>query len=152
MKKQNYGHRWTDEEFKKLIGGWLEGKSLDELGREFSCTRHGIHKAITRLRKDGIPLPRRKHGHAAGRKNCPWTQQEVEYLVRRREDQVSADQIALELDRSFLAVQNMIALLRKEGVEVKMLGMGVRRLWNPEILKAALVGRGLKKEENLAQA
>lgn len=143
MKRVNNGHRWTQDEFKRLIGYWLEGKELDEIAAIFKCTGKGINAMVGRLRREGIPLPRRTKGHRAGRSNTPWTSEEVEYLVRRRNEQITAEQIGNELGRSFLAVQAMIRVLRAEGVPVKMLGQGVRRLWNPEALKAAIAGRGL---------
>lgn len=135
------GHRWTDKELKRLMGRWLAEVEIDEIAREFQTTHYAINKQIGRMRQEGIPMPRRNAGHVAGRNNKPWTPQEAEYLIRRREDQVTAEKIADELDRSFLGVQGMIRQLRKEGVPVKMLGNGVRRLWNPEVLKMILHGR-----------
>ena len=147
MKKQTNGHRWTNDELLKLISGWIEGKELDELADMFGCTRHGINKQVSRLRRDGVVLPRRQNGHLAGRRNQPWTQSEVEFLVRRRNDSVSAEQIGVELGRSFLAVQAMIQNLRKEGIDLRMLGCGVRKLWSADTLKGAVAGRGLLPPE-----
>lgn len=73
----------------------------------------------------------------------PWTQSEVEYVIRRRNDKISAEQIAEELDRTFLGVQALIQKLRKEDVPIRMLGSGKRRLWDVSALKAACVGRSL---------
>lgn len=137
-------HRWTDAEMKRFIGLWIAGRELDDIAREFTTTRYAINKMAGRLRRDGVPLPRRNAGHRAGRRNTLWTPQEVEYLVRRRNDKISAEQIAEELDRSFLAVQGMLQRLRLEGVSVRRLGQGTRRLWNPDSLRAAIVGRGLR--------
>lgn len=148
VKKTNTGHRWTDTELKKLIGLWLEGRELEDIAKEFNTTRFAINGAILRMRRDGIPIPRRNQGHKAGRRNQLWTPQETEYLVRRRNDKATAEQIAVELDRSFLAVQSMIRVLRGEGVPVKMLGNGARRLWNPQDLKIAIAGRGLVQQED----
>lgn len=148
MKKVNNGHRWTNDELLKLIGDWVSGIDIDEIAKSFQCTRFGINKQILRLRQDGISVPRRTSGHKAGRHNKPWTQAEIEYLVRRRNDKATAEQIATELDRSFFAVQAMIQTLRKEKIPVKMLGMGVRRLWNPEVLKVSIAGRNLIPAEN----
>jgi biotin operon repressor len=136
--------RWTEEEIKKFIGLWLGGKELDDIALEFGSTRYAINKLAGRLRRDGIPLPRRNAGHRAGRRNKLWTQSEVEFLIRRRNEQATAEQIALELDRSFLAVQGMIQKLRLEGVRVRKLGNGKRRLWDAESLKGAIAGRGLR--------
>lgn len=143
MKRQNYGHRWTDMELRQLIGKWMEGESLDALALHFKCTRHGINKQVLRMRREGIPLPRRAAGHVADRSNKPWTQAEVEFIVRRRNESATAEQMAVELGRSFLSVQGMIAKLRKEGIAVRMLGSGVRRLWSPESLREAIAGRSL---------
>ena len=138
MRKQNNGHRWTDPELRRLIGMWLDGCELDSIAKEFGITSRGVNKQIGRLRRDGVPLPRRNNGHKAERYNAPWTQQEVEYLVRRRNDLATAEQIGSELGRSYLAIQGMIATLRKEGVDIQMQGQGVRRLWNPELLKISI--------------
>lgn len=143
MKRQDHGHRWTDAKLRKLIGLWMSGVDTKEVAAALGTTAHAVNKLVTRLRSEGIPLPRKTAGHKAGRSNAPWTQEEVEYLVRRRNDRVTAEQIGLELGRSWLAVQGMIALLRKEGVAVPMLGNGVRRKWNPDSLKMAIAGRGL---------
>lgn len=136
--------RWTDDELKKLIGLWMGGVELDAIAAEFGSTRYAVNKLVGRLRRDGIPLPRRNAGHRAGRRNTLWTQSEVEYLVRRRNEKATAEQIAEELDRSFLAVQGMLQRLRKEGVSVRQLGQGARRLWSADTLRAAIVGRGLR--------
>lgn len=137
-------HRWTDSEMKELMGMWLGGKELDEICSHFDTTSYAINKIIGRMRKEGIPLPRRIKGHRAGRRNQLWTQSEVEYLIRRRKEKATAEDIALELDRSFLAVQGMIQRLRKEEVKVERLGQGSRKLWNPEMLRATEVSRTLK--------
>lgn len=137
-------HRWTEQELRALIGLWLGGKELDEIATHFSTTRYAINKQVGRMRRDGVPLPRRKNGHVAGRRNTLWTQSEVEFLIRRRNERASAEVIAEELDRSFLAVQAMLQNLRKEGVSVRKFGQGKRRLWDPDQLRAAIVGRGLR--------
>jgi biotin operon repressor len=136
--------RWTDAELKKLIGLWLGGVELDAIAQEFGSTRYAVNKVVGRLRRDGVPLPRRNAGHRAGRRNALWTQAEVEYLFRRRNEKATAEQIAEELDRSFLAVQGMIQKLRQDGVSVRMLGQGTRRLWDADALRAAIAGRGLR--------
>lgn len=136
--------RWTEAEMRKLIGLWLAGKELDEIATEFQSTRYAINKLVGRLRRDGVPLPRRNAGHRAGRSNKLWTQAEVEFLIRRRNERATAEQIALELDRSFLAVQGMLQKLKNEGVDVRKFGQGKRRLWDAEQLKGAIAGRGLR--------
>lgn len=139
----NNEHRWTDDESKRLIGLWLDGAELDRIAESFGTTRYAINKHVQRLRNEGIPLPRRNNGHKAGRRNKLWTQSEVEFLIRRRNENATAEQIAIELDRSFLAVQGMIQKLRKEEVEVKRLGQGSRRLWDAGKLKATVLARKL---------
>lgn len=136
--------RWTQSEITLFIAAWLAGKELDEIAAQFGTTRYAINKLAGRLRRDGVALPRRNAGHRAGRRNKLWTQSEVEFLVRRRNEQATAEQIALELDRSFLAVQGMIQKLRIEGIDVRKFGQGKRRLWDAETLKGAIAGRGLR--------
>lgn len=145
MKKITNGHRWTDGELKQLIGYCYQAKDTSEMASLLNVSRFAINKQISRLRKEGVPIPMRRNGHKAGRHNQPWTQEEIEYLFRRREDSITAEQIAVELDRSILSIQGMIQKLRKEEIPVKMLGQGVRRLWNPDILKIAIAGRELNK-------
>lgn len=136
--------RWTEPEMRQFIGLWLAGTELDEIAKTFGSTRYALNKLAGRLRRDGVPLPRRNAGHRAGRRNKLWTQSEVEFLIRRRNEQATAEQIALELDRSFLAVQGMIQKLKIEGVDVRKFGQGKRRLWDAETLKGAIAGRGLR--------
>ncbi len=140
------GTKWSEQQMLAFVGMWIEGKDIEDIANHFNVSRHAINTLATRMRREGVPLPRRKAGHVAKRRNTPWTQEEVEYLVRRRGDRATAETIAEELGRSFLAVQAMIAKLRAEGVAVRMLGNGVRRLWCPEKLKVAMAGRELPSE------
>lgn len=142
--QERHDRKWTNADMRKLIAAWLKGDELDAIAKQFKTTRYAISKLVLRMRRDGIPLPRRTKGHRAGRAFKLWTQSEVEFLIRRRNEQATAEQIALELDRSFLAVQGMIQKLRIEGVDVRKLGQGKRRLWDAETLKGAIAGRGLR--------
>lgn len=119
-----------------------------EIASLFNSTSFAINKIVVRLRREGIPLKRRTAGHRTGRVNKLWTQEEVEYVIRRRNDRATVEVIAAELGRSFIGVQNLIQKLRKEDVPIQMLGMGVRRLWNVEALKMAVAGRGLVDRRN----
>jgi transposase len=138
-----HGHRWTEGELREFIGMYMREVDVKTVADHFGVTVASCSKIAVRLRKEGVPLPRRKQGHIAGRRNQPWTQEEVEYLTRRRREKATAEEIALELGRTFNGVQGMILTLRKEGVDVGMLGNGVRRLWSPERIKMACAGRGL---------
>lgn len=146
-----HGHRWTEAEMRELIGMWLNGKPTEEIAVHFGMTTRSICNLAQRLRRQGVPLPRRQQGHIAGRFNKPWTQEEAEYLIRRRNERASASQIATELDRTHNGVAGMIARLRDEGVNVRMLGAGIRRLWNAESLRAAMAGRMLRVVEDEAE-
>jgi biotin operon repressor len=141
---ERHDRKWTDADMRKLIAAWLAGTELDAIAKQFDTTRYAISKLVLRMRRDGIPLPRRTKGHRAGRANKLWTQSEVEFLIRRRNERATAEQIALELDRTFMAVQGMIQKLRIEGVDVRQFGQGKRRLWDAETLKGAIAGRGLR--------
>lgn len=143
----NHGHRWTEEEIREVIGMWLAGKLATEIGAHFGVRGRAIMKLVGRLRREGIPLPKRA-GHVAGRHNRPWTQEEVEFLVRRRNERANAEQIASELDRSHNAVSAMISKLRQEGVNIRLIGHGTRRLWSAERLRAAMAGRHLRVVED----
>ena len=123
---------------------WLRGVETEEIALHFSITVNGLNKAVQRLRKNGIPLPLRRNGHKAGRCNKPWTQEEVETVVRMRNERASTNEIANTLDRTFFGVQAMILKLRgEEDVPVVSLGEGRRRLWDAERLRASVAGRGL---------
>lgn len=62
------------------------------------------------------------------------------------------DSIGLELGRTFSAVQGMIQTLRRNGVDVPMLGCGVRRLWDPSQLQAMARAHNVFKNEEAARA
>ncbi len=133
------GHRWTTEELRTLMQLWAAKESLIEIAAKLNVTTASVLKMVQKLRKNGIPLERRKAGHVSGRVNQLWTQGEVEYLLRRRSEKSTVDEIAGELGRTWNGVNGMIAKLRSEQVPVAMMGNGVRRLWNPDALKAVAV-------------
>lgn len=132
------GHRWTNDEIKILMRLWAEDKSLTEIGEELGVTKHAAQKMVVRLRSEGIPMKHRTRGHVAGRKNNPWSQSQVEYLIRRRAERATVEEISHELERSEQAVHAMIQTLRKEGVHVTRFGGGMRRKWNPVVAMAAM--------------
>lgn len=139
-------HRWTDDELKRLISMWLAGDEVDSIALVFGVTPRGINRQVQRMRANGILVPRRKRGHRAGRSNQLWTPEEVEYLVRRRNERASIEGIANELNRSFCAVQGMVERLKHEGVLVRAFGQGKRRLWDADRLRDAIALRGLSDE------
>ena len=137
MKKTTHykGHRWTHEELIKLMQLWANEVPILDIANQLKSTQISILKQVQRMRKDGIPLARRRKGHVANKSNNCWTQGEVEYLLRRRNEKATSNDIAIELERTPNAVDAMIQKLRKENVKVAMRGNGVRRLWNAESLK-----------------
>ena len=139
-----HGKRWTEAEMREFIGMWLAHTEAAEIGRYFGVTVRSVYKLVQRLRNNGVPLPPGKRGHVPERCNRPWTQSEVEYVVRRRNERATASQIAVELDRTHGGVTGLIARLREEGIQVRMLGQGTHRLWNAEELRAAIAGRNLR--------
>jgi biotin operon repressor len=141
MKKTKHytGHRWSTEELKQLMALWSSGESLESIASTINVTTAAVLKTVGRLRQNGIPLQRRTRGHVANRTNKPWTQGEVEYLLRRREEKATSEEIANELGRTWAAVSAMIGNLRSENVPVAMRGNGVRRLWNADSLKGVAV-------------
>lgn len=149
--KHRNGRRWTTEELKKLMQLWEEGASLDSVATALGATTHAVLKLVQRMRADGIPLARRTRGHKHGRSNKPWTQEEIEYLFRRRLTGATNEEIAVDLGRSWSAVQNMVGLLRKQGAPVAMKGNGVRRLWSVDALIGAAAGRFDPTEIALAE-
>jgi biotin operon repressor len=137
MKKTTHytGHRWTDDELKNLMQMWANEIPLKEIATNLHSTTHAVLKQVQRMRENGIPLKRRTNGNKDENTNRLWTQGEMEYLLRRREEKASNEQISIELNRTWQAVQAMILKLRKENVDVKMRGQGVRRLWDVESLR-----------------
>lgn len=148
--KHRHGRRWSTEELKKLMTLWSEDVPLEEIASKLEATSHGILRMVQRLRADGIPLKRRVKRHKPGRSNKPWTQEEIEYLYRRRLAGATVEEIASDLGRTWQAAQNMVYKLRSEGVPIAMRGQGVRRLWSAEALKGAATGRFDEAEVALA--
>lgn len=130
--------RWTTQEMMSFVADWNLGTDIGEMAQKYDVSPTTIRKRVLRLRQDGVPLPHRRAGHIAGRYNDPWTQADVEYVVRRRKEGISNAAIAVELGRTFCAVQGIVSQLRKEGV-VEKLGSGRKRLWNFDAIKAAAV-------------
>ena len=143
-KKFAYGHRWTMEELSKLMNLWQDGVELRNIAQEMQSTPHAILWIVQRLRSNGVPLTRRTKGHVSGRSNRYWTQGEVEYLVRRRNENATNETIAIELGRSECAIQAMVANLRTNLVTIPLKGRGMRRLWNPDALKAISLNENIK--------
>lgn len=133
------GHRWTTKELRTLMDLWAAGAELAVIADTLNATTAAVAEMVQRMRKNGIPLERRRRGHVAGRSNKLWTQGEVEFLVRRRMEKATSEEIAMELGRTWNAVSAMITKLRHESVPIAMRGCGVRRLWNAESLKAITV-------------
>jgi hypothetical protein len=136
MKRVNNGHRWTQEEMKALITLWGDDEPVEEIAKAFNVTVPGLNKVVCKLRRMGIPLQYRKRGNRAGRTGKLWSQSEVEYLIRRRAEAITAHQIAAEMNRTPYAISGMIERLRREAIPVTMLGQGVKRLYDVTALKA----------------
>jgi len=138
MKKTMHykGHRWTNDELVTLMKMWANDEMVSDIAAELKSTNVSILKQVQRLRANGIPLAKRSKGHEPGKSNHSWTQSDVEYLIRRRNERATSEQIAIELLRTPNAVDGMIQRLRKENITVAMRGNGVRRLWDVNILKA----------------
>lgn len=147
----HHGHKWSEDEMRQLIGMWLSDEPTEKIAGHFGVRPRSILRLAGRIRRQGVPLPKRRAGNSAGRFNKPWTQEEAEYLVRRRNERANAQQIAEELDRTHGAVAGMITRLRQEGVNVRLIGHGTRRLWNAEALRAAIAGRFLRVVEDEAE-
>lgn len=138
-----HAHRWTDTELKVLIAMWTSDKPIDEIASHFGVTRHAINAQVWRMRAQGVPIPRRTAGTKLGRAYANWTQEEIEFLVRRRRDGATAEQIGVELARSFCAIQAMVQTIRKQGVDIPMFGSGKKRLWSAANLQVAISARHL---------
>ena len=136
-------HRWTDDELKQLMAMWLNGDDIDAIAHVFGISTYAVNKQVLRLRQNGVPLPRRSPGHRAGRFNMPWTPEEVEYVVRRRNEGGTYETIASELGRTYSGINGLLKRLHEEGVPVKMVGKGRRKLWNADRLREAIAGRNL---------
>lgn len=133
------GHRWTQEELVGLMAMWAEAKAPQEIADRLGVSAFAVAKMVVRLRKNGIPLERRRRGHPAGRANKPWTHAELEYLIRRRRERATLDEIALDLGRTHSAVHAMLSKMRADHVPVPMYGSGVRRLYDTNALRATFL-------------
>lgn len=139
MKKTEHykGHRWTNDEMKTLIELWNNPEvPVKDIATKLNVTHYAILHHVGRMRKHGIRLLKRRAGNFAGRHNKSWTQGEIEYLVRRRNEKATNEDIANELGRTWNAVQVMIGKLRSEDLKIAMRGHGVRRLYDVEALKS----------------
>ena len=136
MNGTGHGHRWTTEELKKLMLLWSDGKPLEEIAIELGVSRFGAYKMVLKLREQGIPMPKRERGAAKHKSYRAWSQAELEYLIRRRKDGTTAEEIAIELNRTFLAIQGMISKLRREGVAVQQYGQGRHALYDMNAVRA----------------
>jgi len=148
MKRQANGHRWTNEELASLIRMWGDKIPVHEISKALGVTECALDKQIVRMRNAGVPLYYRgrptskaRRGESITRAGALWSQSECEYLMRRRVDKATAAQIASEMNRSEKAINGMIQSLRKQGVPVQMLGTGVHKLWNPDLLRALTVDK-----------
>ena len=151
MKKTNHykGHRWTNEELLLLMKLWDGDESLKSIAEKLDSSEYAIAKQVVRMRQQGIKIRKRKSGNKAGRHAQKWTQGEVEYLVRRREEKATNDEISSELGRSWNAIQAMIYKLRhEEKINIPMRGHGVSRLWNAEELRAMYLNKDCENESN----
>lgn len=148
MKKTTHykGHRWTNEEIITLMKMWSEKQSLEEICETLNVTQVSLLKQIQKLRKSGVPLERRKKGNKSGNIVRQWTQGEMEYLIRRRNEKATSEEIGSELGRSPNAIDAMIQKLRKENVYVAMRGNGVRKLWDAEYLRGLELNPSLRTE------
>ena len=137
--KHGHDHRWTTDELMRLVAHWQSGVSIEEIIEAFNISRSALRMQILRLRQQGVPLDKRRAGNMAGKYAAPWTQSDCEYLMRRRKEGATAEQIATELNRTHSAVQGMVASLRKNGAEIECKGGGRRRLWDVSQLHAMVV-------------
>ena len=133
------GHRWTNEELTHFTKLWLSKKTSLEVAKELKVSLSAVNKIAVRLRKNGFMLPYRRKGHQAGMNNKLWTQSEVEYLLRRREEGATSEEISSELDRTFYGVLGMLQSLRKHDINYKRIGSGKRKLWDTEKIQLALL-------------
>lgn len=137
--------RWTTEEYQLLIVMWEREDSVESICKRFGLGATGVYKALYRLRKNGVPLKPRKKGPRFGRTSKNWTQEEVQSLIRMREQGLTLAEITIRLDRSFGAVQSMHVRLREEGIAIaKRSGSGRVRLWDADALRAAQAGKRLR--------
>lgn len=129
------GHRWSNDELKQMMAMWAADDSVDAIATALNSSRTAVLKMVQKLRKNGIPLKRRTPGNNASRAWKPWTQEEISFLIRRRGEKATVDQIAFELGRTVNAATQMIQVLRRNDVPVPMFGQGVRRLWDANELR-----------------
>jgi len=130
------GHRWNDKEIKLLMELWQKDKTTSQIAKALNCSEYAILKQARRLRDLGIPLKKRKAGNKPDNASEKWTKGEIEYLIRRRNEKATNEEIGNELQRSWDAIQAMIYKLRNAGVSIAMRGNGVSRKYDIEAAKA----------------
>lgn len=138
--RMRFGHRWTQAELLSLMQLWEADEHVSDIATSLGASTHAVVKMVGRLRAQGLPLKRRRKGRKIGDRNRggkPWTQAEVEYLVTRRRDRATMEEIGAELGRSYAAIAGMIENLRKRGVAVPQFGAGMKALYDVSGLRVA---------------
>lgn len=130
-----HAHRWTTDELKQLMSLWQSNESADDISALMGHSVHTINRMVGRLRKQGIPLKNHECGARKHRSYHAWSQGECEYLVRRRSDGATTEEIAIELNRTYAAVCGMIQQLRKGDVQLRRLGSGRHAFYDLDVLR-----------------
>lgn len=135
---QGPGHRWTNAQVAKLIKLWNDGVPIPDIAKKLDSSPCAIGTMVRRLRHYGIEMEKRTRGHRKGDLNSRWTQKDIDWLLKRRQEGATINQMAEELGRTVHSVAGMTLKLRKMGAPVGQHNSGITKLWSVEAIKAKL--------------
>ena len=54
------GKRWTNQDYKRLVAMWHEGKPQSEIAQQLGCSLDDVPNTVQRLKKLGVPISHQK--------------------------------------------------------------------------------------------
>ncbi|MGG4288340.1 hypothetical protein ABEW81_11140 [Priestia megaterium] len=105
--KKQYRH-WTEEEEKKLVSMIKSGYSYKEIAKELKRGESSVIKKRDRLKAEGVEVPDQLI-------TIPWKEEELQLMLQLEKQGYTDAQIAYELGREAIHVQNKRIRLRRAG-------------------------------------
>lgn len=116
--------KWTKAEEAFLEARYREGVPVKEIAEQLGRTKESVYRRHHELVHDGAPSARvtelvsetqAQTKELASKNRSPWTVSDFEILMSMYREGVEQKYIALELGRTFRAIQGKITLLLKDG-------------------------------------